>query len=150
MIQPPAGNRAARLLANRFAGWILNVRCDILQALSNYCRSVIVERRKSERLEKAGWRIGSASEFLGLTEEETRYIELKLALSQAVRTRRQEAGLSQEDLARRLGSSQSRVSKIESADATVSLDLLVRSLLTVGASREDIADAIVERELLTG
>ncbi len=112
-----------------------------------------MERRKRERLEKAGWRIGSASEFLDLTEEETRYIELKLALSQAVRARRQEAGLSQEDLARRLGSSQSRVSKIESADATVSLDLLVRSLLTVGASREDIADAIAEpghRTVVTG
>jgi predicted transcriptional regulator len=50
-----------------------------------------------------------------------------------------------EALARQLGSSQSRVAKLEAADPSVSLDLLIRALLTVGASRKDVAAAIVRR-----
>ncbi|MGH7572357.1 MAG: helix-turn-helix domain-containing protein [Gemmatimonadota bacterium] len=101
-----------------------------------------MKRKKQARLEKAGWKVGTAEEFLGLSVEESRYIELKLALSDAVRRQRSRAGLSQEELAKRLGSSQSRVSKMEKADPTVSLDLLVRSMLAAGATRRDIATAI--------
>ncbi len=43
---------------------------------------------------------------------------------------------------KRLGSSQSRIAKTEAADASVSIDLLVRSLLGIGASRMDIARTI--------
>lgn len=101
-----------------------------------------MKRKKRDRLEKAGWKVGSTEEFLGLSAEEARYIELKLALSEAVRHQRSRAGLSQEELAKRLGSSQSRVSKMEKADPTVSVDLLVRSMLAAGATRRDIAAAI--------
>jgi ribosome-binding protein aMBF1 (putative translation factor) len=101
-----------------------------------------VKKEKRVRLEKAGWKVGSAEKFLGLSTEEARYIELKLALSEAVRRQRSRAGLSQEELAKRLGSSQSRVSKMEQADPTVSVDLLVRSMLAAGATRGEIAAAI--------
>jgi len=37
-------------------------------------------RRK--KLEAKGWRIGSAKEFLGLSESENSYIELKLVLGE--------------------------------------------------------------------
>ncbi|MGH9323094.1 MAG: helix-turn-helix domain-containing protein [Vicinamibacteria bacterium] len=101
-----------------------------------------MKRKKRERLEKAGWKVGSAERFLGLSAEEARFIELKLALSEAVRRQRSSAGLSQEERAKRLGSSQSRVSKMEKADPTVSVDLLVRTMLAAGATRRDIAAAI--------
>jgi DNA-binding XRE family transcriptional regulator len=103
-----------------------------------------MERGKRRRLEKAGWKVGGARDFLGLSEEEARYIELKLALSDALREQRSSAGLSQEELAKRIGSSQSRVSKMEKADPTVSLDLLIRSMLAAGATRRDISKAIHE------
>jgi len=45
-------------------------------------------------------------------------------------------------VAKRLGSSQSRVAKMEAGDTSVSLDLLIRSLLALGATRRDIARAI--------
>ena len=102
-----------------------------------------MEERKRRRLEKAGWRIGGAGEFLGLTDDEARYVELKLVLSDALQQQRAGAGLSQEELAKRIGSSQSRVSKMEQADPTVSLDLLIRSLFAAGATRRDIARAIL-------
>ena len=77
-----------------------------------------------------------------LTEAEASYVELKLALSAAVRELRRRRHLTQVQLAELMRSSQSRVAKVEAGDATVSLDLLVRSLLTLGASNDDLADVI--------
>lgn len=101
-----------------------------------------MEKRKKKRLEDSGWRVGSASEFLELSPEEAAFVELKLTLSSELRERRNEAGLSQVDLAQRLGSSQSRVAKMEASDPSVSVDLLIRALLAAGASRKEIAGAI--------
>jgi ribosome-binding protein aMBF1 (putative translation factor) len=98
----------------------------------------------ARRLRARGWKIGDATEFLGLSEQEAALVELRLALSRSVRERRLKLGLSQVDLASRLGSSQSRVAKIEGADATVSIDLLVRGLLALGASRREIGRALAE------
>lgn len=78
---------------------------------------------KRLKLEAAGWAVGSAADFLGLSEEEATLIEMKLALADSIRERRQKKHLTQQELARRLGSSQSRVAKMEAADGSVSLDL---------------------------
>jgi DNA-binding XRE family transcriptional regulator len=93
---------------------------------------------KKKRLEAAGWRVGTVSEFLGLTDEEAALIELKLDLARAVKTERVRHRLTQEELGKLLGSSQSRVAKMEAGDPTVSIDLLVRFLLRLGASRRDL------------
>ena len=101
-----------------------------------------MDEKKRERLEQAGWRVGSAQDFLGLSDEEAAFVELKLALSHSLRERRTDAGLTQVELADRIGSSQSRVAKMEASDPSVSLDLLVRGLLATGATPTDIAAAI--------
>jgi predicted XRE-type DNA-binding protein len=101
-----------------------------------------MDKTKRKRLEKKGWRIGSAAEFLDLTPEENRYIELKLALGEHLKRRRRSRRLSQESLAKLLSSSQSRVAKMEAADPSVSLDLLVRSLLALGSSEKELAKVI--------
>ena len=101
-----------------------------------------MEKTKKNRLEGRGWRIGSAAGFLDLTPEENRYIELKLALGEHLKKRRRSRRLSQKTLAKLLSSSQSRVAKMESADPSVSLDLLVRSLLALGSSEKDLAKVI--------
>jgi DNA-binding XRE family transcriptional regulator len=103
---------------------------------------------KRKQLEAAGWKVGSARDFLDLTPEETAFVELKLTLSASLKERRQRHGLSQSDLAKRLRSSQSRVAKMEASDPAVSLDLLVRALLAAGAKRKDIAKAIAKSESL--
>ena len=97
---------------------------------------------KRTKLEKAGWKVGSAEEFLGLSEQESAYIEMKLALSEALKRKRVAKRLSQTALAEHLASSQSRVAKMEAGDPSVSIDLLVKSLLTMGVSRKEVARAI--------
>ncbi len=98
-----------------------------------------MEKQLRQRLERAGWAVGDASDFLGLSDEESRLIETKLALAAGLRQRREKLGLTQSAFAGRLGSSQSRVAKMEAADRTVSLDLLFRALFLLGASRQEVA-----------
>jgi DNA-binding XRE family transcriptional regulator len=97
---------------------------------------------KMKRLVARGWEVGDAREFLGLSEEEAAFVELKLALADDLKQRRLKRGMTQAQLAKRLESSQSRVAKMEAGDRSVSLDLLVRSLLTVGMTRRDLARVI--------
>ena len=101
-----------------------------------------MDKTKAARLEAAGWRVGDADDFLGLTAEEAAFIELKLALADFLRDLRVQHGWTQTYVARTLGSSQSRVAKMEAADASVSIDLLVKSLLTLGASRKEVGRVI--------
>jgi DNA-binding XRE family transcriptional regulator len=94
---------------------------------------------KRRQLERAGWAVGDAGDFLGLTAEERRFVDAKLALADGLRRRRERLGLTQSDLAERLGSSQSRVAKMEAAHRTVSTDLLLKSLFRLGARPADVA-----------
>ncbi|CAG0990416.1 hypothetical protein MYXO_02367 [Myxococcaceae bacterium] len=100
---------------------------------------------KRERLERAGWKVGTVRQFLGLSEEEEVFLELKLALARSLRERRARRGMTQAQLARLIASSQSRVAKMEAGDRTVSLDLLVRSLLAIGTSKRELAQIIAPR-----
>ncbi len=101
-----------------------------------------MNHEKGARLAKAGWRTGTPAELLGLNAAEAAYVEVRLRLSDAVRGLRHEKNLSQTALASLMGSSQSRVAKLEAADETVSLDLMVRSLLAMGVSSADLARII--------
>lgn len=98
-----------------------------------------MKKTKKEKLKKAGWKTGSATDFLELSPEEAAFIELKLALASDLKRRRESKNITQTQLARLLRSSQSRVAKMEAGDPTVSLDLLLRSLLFLGASPKQLA-----------
>jgi len=104
-----------------------------------------MDKRKRASLEAAGWTVGSPVEFLGPNEEESAFVEIKLSLSRSLKQMRTSRSLSQVELARHLKSSQSRVAKMEAGDPSVTLDLLVRSLFAIGATRRDIARAIGHR-----
>jgi len=99
-----------------------------------------------KRLQAAGWKIGSAKDFLKLSDEEATLVELKLSLADALRQARRRHGLSQIGLALKMGSSQSRVAKIEAGGPSVSLDLMVRALLATGASRRELQRAFAAKE----
>jgi len=103
-----------------------------------------MDKAKKDRLRAAGWQSGDAADFLELSAEEATFVELKLALADYLRDLRTRNAWTQAQVARRLGSSQSRVAKMEAADASVSLDLLVKSLLALGASRSEVGRVIAK------
>jgi len=96
-------------------------------------------RMGSTPLVAAGWRIGNAADFLGLSAAEELFIEIKLALAEAVRVRRTKLGITQAELGRRMRSSQSRIAKLEAGDRTVSIDLLMHALVCLGVTRQQLA-----------
>jgi DNA-binding XRE family transcriptional regulator len=100
---------------------------------------------KRKRLEAAGWRVGDAKDFLGLDEVDAQLVEMKLTLARKLRELRQQFEITQAELAKRLGSSQSRIAKIEAGDPSVSMELLMRSLLAAGANRSEIAKSLASR-----
>ena len=101
-----------------------------------------MDKRKRSRLEAKGWEVGDAADFLGLTKEEEEYIEMKLLLSESLRKRREQKKITQEELARLMHSSQSRVAKMEAGDSSVSIDLLIKGLVALGVTRSGIAKRI--------
>ena len=101
-----------------------------------------MRKQKKKRLAAKGWKVGSVKEFLGLSDEESAYIELKIRLAAGLQRRRQQKGLSQLDLAAKLQSTQSGVAKMEAGDPSVSLDLLIRSLISLGASERELSQII--------
>ena len=102
-----------------------------------------MKSRNREKLEKAGWKIGTVDGFLSLSPEESAFIEMKLALCDSVKSMRTKKRLSQTEFARLISSSQSRVAKIEAGDPSVSLDLVMKSLLSLGATKKDVAKLIL-------
>jgi DNA-binding XRE family transcriptional regulator len=102
----------------------------------------IMDIRKQKKLEAGGWNVGTADEFLGLTATESAFVEMKVQLSRLVREQRIKEKQTQTEVAALVGSSQSRVAKMEAGDVSVSLDLLVRTALNLGASPQQIAAAI--------
>jgi hypothetical protein len=97
---------------------------------------------KRKKLESKGWKVGSAAEFLDLSPVEAAYIDMKLALSSSLKKQRLKQNMSQVDLAKAMKSSQSRIAKMEAGDPSVSIDLLMKSLLALGASPKELARTI--------
>jgi DNA-binding XRE family transcriptional regulator len=103
-----------------------------------------MDKNKQKRLEAAGWRIGSAAEFLGLSPDEETYVEIRLRLADGLKERRAQSNMTQTALAKAIRSSQSRIAKMEAGDPTVTLDLLIRTILALGASERDVARMITK------
>jgi len=107
------------------------------------CNNVRTERKK--KLEAAGLTVGDAREFLALMPDEAEFLDIKFALARRLRALREQRHWTQAELAKHVGSSQSRVAKMEAADPTVSVDLLVRSLLAAGANRRDLGRVVGDK-----
>jgi len=105
-----------------------------------------MKAEKLKKLRAAGWKIGNARDFLGLSDEEAMLVELKLSLADALKLTRKRRGISQIELAERMGSSQSRVAKIETGDASVSFDLIIRAFLAAGVTRQELQRAFAAKE----
>jgi DNA-binding XRE family transcriptional regulator len=95
--------------------------------------------KKKLALKAKGYNVGSANEFLGLTKEESEFVEMKLALAKGLEKVRKRKKMTQVQLAKRIDSSQSRVAKMEAGDPSVSFDLLIKTVLALGTDRKTVA-----------
>jgi ribosome-binding protein aMBF1 (putative translation factor) len=98
---------------------------------------------KRKKLEAKGWKVGTVSDFLETTAEETALIEIKLALSRKLREQRKKI-MTQAQLAEKIQSSQSRIANVENADASVSIELLIRAMLATGITLQEIGQVIAQ------
>ncbi len=98
-----------------------------------------MDSKKRKRLQKAGWKLGNAEDFLELSDYESDYIDIKIHFGKTVRELRAKNNLTQVELAELVESSQSRIAKLEAGDPSVSLDLQIKTLLVLGASKTDLA-----------
>jgi ribosome-binding protein aMBF1 (putative translation factor) len=88
--------------------------------------------KKRKTLEAAGWKVGDAADFLGLSDEERQLLNARVEVALAVRRQRESRDLSQQQLAKKIKTSQPRIVKIEQAAADVSLDQLLRAFAAAG------------------
>ncbi len=95
---------------------------------------------KRKALEAAGFVFEDAEDFLDLDPVERLLVEVRVAISRAIRTRREEQHLTQKQVAAKLKTSQPRFAKIEAGSPDVSLDLMLRGLFTLGGSMEDLGE----------
>ena len=102
-----------------------------------------MKKALKKKLERKGWKVGGAADFLGLSPEEEALVAVKMELVDALRQRRRKSELTQAELAKRIGSSQSRVAKMEAGDPSVSIELVIRALLAIGVRPKRIAEALV-------
>ena len=109
-------------------------------------KRMTMRARKNSKLNSNGWKVGTAKDFPGLSDEEEAYIDLRLRLAEGLKARRRARGVTQVEMAKSIKSSQSRVAKMEAGHPTVSLDLLLRSLLALGATNRELAAIISRRQ----
>lgn len=64
-----------------------------------------MDQQTREKLERKGWKVGTASEFLELSPEEAALVAIKLAPSRRLKERRQ-AAMTQAELADKIYSNQ--------------------------------------------
>lgn len=105
----------------------------------------MMDQTKRARLEAHGWKVGTTAEFLELTPEESALIEIKLALSENLRQRR-EHQMTQAELAKKLAANPEQIALAEAGDTSVSLEWLVRAMLAIGATSRDIGSVIASAE----
>jgi DNA-binding XRE family transcriptional regulator len=97
---------------------------------------------------KPGWVEGDAADFLGLSEQELRLIDLKITTSMAIRRLRTDRKMTQEDLAALTGVDQSRIAKIENGSPRVTLDAMVMLLFALGGGLADLTGPLMDEHTI--
>ena len=101
-----------------------------------------MDKTKKKAIENNGWKVGEIDQFLGLDSAEMAIVEMKMALAKTLIEKRKQSKITQINMAKLIGSSQSRVAKIEKGDSTVSIELMLKSLFSLGATKKEIAKVI--------
>lgn len=100
---------------------------------------------KIDKLRKLGYRVTTTQEFLELSDEEIALIDLKMSLVEKLKSTRLRKKLTQFQLAKLIGSSQSRVAALERGSPEASLDLICKALFALGIRRRELGEVITSK-----
>ena len=102
-----------------------------------------MDAEERAKMEAMGYAIvDDAADWLELSEVERQIVDVRVKLGREIRRRRSDAGLSQAQLAEKIGSSQSRVAKAEGTAPGVAIDLMMRVFFATGGTVAELAQAI--------
>ncbi len=90
-----------------------------------------------------GYKVTTADEWLGLTPEESQLVDIRLALAEQLEEVRKEKGISQAQLAARMGTKQSGIARMVNRPETSSMDNLVKGLIVLGVPISKIAACLI-------
>lgn len=98
---------------------------------------------KMKRIKAAGYKVTTADEWLGLTPEESQLVDIRLALAEQLEEVRKEKGISQAQLAAKMGTKQSGIARMVNRPETSSMDNLVKGLIALGVPISKIAACLI-------
>ncbi len=98
---------------------------------------------KKKILAENGYRVTDSAEWLGLSREESQLIDMRVALAQELERVRKAKGMTQAELAKRIGTKQSGVARMINTPEASTMDNLVKSLIALGEPVSKIAACLL-------
>ena len=98
---------------------------------------------KKKMLEANGMKVVDSADWLGLTKEESQLVDMRVALAEELERVRKEKGLTQAELARRIGTKQSAVARMTGKPESSTIDNLMKSLMALGEPVSKIAACLL-------
>ena len=90
-----------------------------------------MKEAKKKILEAKGYKVTDSAEWLGLSKEESQLVEMRVALAQELERVRKAKGITQAELARRVGTKQSGVARMLNNPDTSTMDNLIKGLIAI-------------------
>jgi predicted XRE-type DNA-binding protein len=94
---------------------------------------------KRKKLEAKGYKVTDSAEWLGLSREEAQIVDMRVALAQELERVRKAKGITQAELAKRVGTKQSGVARMLNNPDTSTMDNLIKALIALGEPISKIA-----------
>lgn len=102
-----------------------------------------MKEAKKKILEANGYKVTDSADWLGLSKEEAQLVEMRAALAQELEKVRRAKGITQAELARRVGTKQSGVARMLNNPDTTTLDSLIKGLIAMGEPVSKIAACLL-------
>lgn len=102
-----------------------------------------MDQNKLAKIKAAGFGVTTTKDWLGLTPEEEKLVDMRVALAEELERVRIKKGLTQTQLADKLGTRQSGVARMIKRPDTSTMDNLIKGLLTLGEPISKIAACLL-------
>ena len=98
---------------------------------------------KKKMLGANGYKVIDSAEWLGISREEAQIVDMRVALAQELERVRKAKGITQAELAKRVGTKQSGVARMLNNPDTSTMDNLIKALIALGEPISKIAACLL-------